>query len=89
VTTVAPQALTLLNGPLAHAAARALAERVAREAGPGPDALIARAYRLALGRDPDDRERALGREFLGRAPDAALGQFCLALLNLNEFVYPR
>ena len=61
VTTIAPQALTLLNGREAHDAARALAARVAREAGPEPDARIDRAYLLALGRRPDDQERTLAR----------------------------
>jgi hypothetical protein len=87
VTTIAPQALSLLNGRIAHDAARALAARVAREAGPGPDARIARAYLLTLGRPPDDQEHRLAREFLGAEPDATLVAFCLALLNVNEFVY--
>ncbi|HEX8200009.1 MAG TPA: DUF1553 domain-containing protein, partial [Isosphaeraceae bacterium] len=87
VTTIAPQALTLLNGRIAHDAARALAARVAREAGPDPDARVARAYLLTLARPPDDRERALARAFLGDQPQASLIGLCLALVNVNEFVY--
>ncbi|CAN5775288.1 PSD1 and planctomycete cytochrome C domain-containing protein [soil metagenome] len=89
VTTIAPQALALLNDPIAHQAANALAERVEREAGPGLADRIARAYRLALGRDPDEQERRIAEEFLKSEGDeaAAWTNFCLALLNVNEFVY--
>jgi hypothetical protein len=85
VTTIAPQALTLLNSQLASDAARALAARVAREAGPDPDAQIDRAYRLALARPPDPDEHHLARAFLGAGQ--TLSAYCRALLNINEFVY--
>jgi hypothetical protein len=85
VTTIAPQALSLLNSPLAAGSARALAARAGREAGAGTDARIGRAYLLALGRSPDTTEAALARDFL--ASGGAFADFCLALLNLNEFVY--
>ncbi len=87
VTTIAPQALSLLNGKLAADSARGLAERVAREAGPEPSARVDRAYRLALGRGPDAAERELSLAFLNGNDQAALADFCLALLNVNEFVY--
>jgi hypothetical protein len=70
-STVAPQALFLLNHPFVveqsrHAAARLLAEEQEDEA------RIGRAYRLALGRPPDDGERQVARRFLrGRASDPA------------------
>jgi hypothetical protein len=87
VTTIAPQALSLLNGRLALDSTRALANRVAREAGPEPAARIDRAYRLTLGRGPDPLEKQLADDFFRRADETALVDFCLALLNLNEFVY--
>jgi hypothetical protein len=87
VTTIAPQALSLLNGKLALDSSRALAERVAREAGPEPAARIDRAYRLALGRSPDAVERRLAESFLAEGGETALADFCLAILNVNEFVY--
>jgi hypothetical protein len=87
VTTIAPQALSLLNGKLALDSSRALADRVAREAGPDASARVDRAYRLALGRGPDPVERRLAEGFLLQGEDASLADFCLALLNLNEFVY--
>jgi Protein of unknown function (DUF1553)/Protein of unknown function (DUF1549) len=87
VTTIAPQALSLLNGKLALDASKALADRVAREAGPDSSARVDRAYRLALGRGPDPTERQLSLSFLNGADQASLADFCLAILNVNEFVY--
>ena len=85
VTTIAPQALTLLNSALANDAARALASRVERAAGSDIEAQIRQAYRLAFAREPDPEELRLAREFLGR--EGSLRLFCLALLNANEFLY--
>jgi hypothetical protein len=85
VTTIAPQALTLLNSRLANDAANALAGRLVREAHSDSDAQVRFAYRLLFARDPDPVEQRLAREFLARDP--ALRHFCLALLNTNEFIY--
>jgi hypothetical protein len=82
-STTAPQSLTLLNAEEVVAAARSTAERLKRES-PAPQDQIELAYRLALGRNPTDRERALGQAFLERSP---LSEFCRALFNLNAFVY--
>ena len=87
VTTIAPQALALLNGRLPAEAARSLADRLAREAGDDPGARIDLAYRLTLGRPPDPEERRLAREFLDADGGDAWAHFALALVNLNEFVY--
>jgi hypothetical protein len=87
VTTIAPQALTLLNSRLAHDAAQGLAARVRREAGTDPAARADRAYRLVFARPPDAEERRLAREFLADGDAAALVSYCRALLNANEFVY--
>jgi hypothetical protein len=86
-TTIAPQALTLLNSQLAVDAARALAVRVGREAGPDLDAQVGRAYRLVFARPPDPDERRMAREFLGEGNGQKLFEFCRALLNTNEFLY--
>jgi hypothetical protein len=85
VTTIAPQALTLLNSTIAHEAAAALADRALREAGPDPDARIRRIFCRAYGRLPQAEEIALCRSFL--AGDPSLEHLCLALLNANEFVF--
>jgi hypothetical protein len=86
VTTIAPQALSLLNSALSADAARELAARARREAGADTEAQVRRAYLLALGRRPDPPEQALARAFLA-AGGTSFRDFCLALLNLNEFVY--
>jgi hypothetical protein len=98
VSTFAPQALILLNGPFMQEQSRALAARLLREAGPGNAARVERAYRLALARPPRPVELRTALEFLDAqaellrdrvddAAAAALADFCLALLNRNEFVY--
>lgn len=83
-TTVAPQALTLLNGEFVRGEAKAFAARVEREAGADFDARIDRAYRLALIRAPRDAERSAARRFLTTQP---LADFCHVLFNTNEFLY--
>ncbi len=66
VTTVAPQALILLNGEFVEQQAHAMAERIAREA-PGDAAKqIDLAYRLALGRAATDAERQVAAGYLAR-----------------------
>ncbi|HEY4311526.1 MAG TPA: DUF1549 and DUF1553 domain-containing protein [Pirellulales bacterium] len=57
ISTVAPQALALLNNDFVHAQSDALAERVVREAGPEKLAQIERAWWLALSRAPTQAER--------------------------------
>ncbi len=66
ISTTATQALTLLNNEFVLKQARGLAERVAGEAGAAPDAQLARAYMIALGRAPSDEEKRLGLEFVER-----------------------
>ena len=87
VTTIAPQALSLLNSQLAIGAARGLADRIAREAGPDPADRVDLAFRIALGRRPTAEECSRAVQFLADGPDSAPVSLCLALLNLNEFVY--
>ena len=55
VTTQPGQALALLNGEFANAAAAKLADRVVAEAGDEPQRQLARAFELALNRPPDRR----------------------------------
>jgi hypothetical protein len=102
-TTVAPQALILMNSTLARNAAAALAARVTKSAGEGapPERLIEEAYAVALSRAPLPEESALASDFLqaqtGRlggasrtptqAASEAFAHFCQVLLETNEFVY--
>jgi hypothetical protein len=116
VSTFAPQALILLNGPFMQEQSKALAARVLRDGGKDRAAHINRAYRLALARPPREVERKIALEFLEGQTElirdrllarlsvglpsqmsaevdpayaAALADFCLALLNRNEFVYVK
>jgi hypothetical protein len=66
VSTVAPQALTLLNGEFIHEQAAALANRLIRETGRDDLARVERAYRLAFSRAPSESERTAVLEFLDR-----------------------
>jgi hypothetical protein len=75
----------MLNSPLSSQAAAALAERTKREAGASLPRRIEHAYLLTLGRRPDADEQQLAHGFL--ASGASFPDYCLALLNLNEFVY--
>ncbi len=85
VTTIAPQALTLLNSRLANDAARDFAARIALEAGPDRDSQVDLAYQIAFARKPDDDERRTARTYFEQG--GAVRRFCLALLNANEFLY--
>jgi hypothetical protein len=64
ITTVAPQALTLLNGDFINRQAGYFARRLEREAGSDPEKQIERAYLLALCRLPTEKEMAAMMRFL-------------------------
>ena len=83
-STVAPQALSLLNGPLALEASREFARRLEREAVTDRAAQVRLAFSLALGREPDAGEQRRCVEFL---QSRSLPELCRALFNLNEFIY--
>ena len=95
-TTVAPQALLLMNNAQVRTSVRAWAKTLASQ--PATDA-VKRAYLTALGRPPSDDETATAAEFLrtqtesyktagkADAPELALTDFCQSLVSLNEFVY--
>lgn len=58
---------------------------MSREAGPRAEAQVDRADLLTLARPPDAAEKALASDFFRSG--GRLHEFCLALLNLNEFLY--
>ena len=64
--------------------AAAFADRLHRECGEDPKQIVERAWGLATGRSPTDREYELSLEFL---KDQPLQEFALAILNLNELIY--
>lgn len=62
-TTNTPlQALTLLNDPIYVEAARKLAERAIHEGGSAADGRLEFAFRVATGRDPNEKERGILRK---------------------------
>lgn len=85
-TTIAPQALILMNNPMVLFQAGKFAERVRAEAGANAGRQVDRAFTLALGRAPDDAERARALAFIGES-SSGLEEFCHVLFNLNEFIY--
>jgi hypothetical protein len=114
VSTFAPQALILMNGPFTREQSKAMAVDLARTAGRDTDQQIAVLFRRTLGRLPtaqeldtarsflkqqgaDIRDRLLARHDVGLPRDLpigadlavvrALADLCLAMFNLNEFVY--
>ncbi|WP_165073897.1 PSD1 and planctomycete cytochrome C domain-containing protein [Paludisphaera rhizosphaerae] len=87
-TTTVTQTLLLINGPWTLDRAKALAARLTREAGESPRERVALAYRLALGRAPDEDEAAAGEAFLRRGDEKqAIVDYCHVLLNSSEFLY--
>jgi hypothetical protein len=83
-STVAPQALSLLNSPLVTEVARAFAQRVEREAGVDPRAQVTRAFALTVQREPAEAELAA---CLRLREQRSLVELCRALVNVNEFLY--
>jgi hypothetical protein len=100
-TTVASQALFLVNHPFVREQALHFARRVLADAPCADASGVAAAYRLALGRMPSAEETAEAMAFLqryvslaaskGRKPEeahsAAWQSFCQVLLVRNEFLY--
>jgi hypothetical protein len=86
VSTVPTQALTLLNNPFVLRQAQLFARRLEQEASGGVDARIDRAYRIALGRPPTEKESAVALDLVERG---SLADLAHVMLNLNEFLYLR
>ena len=85
-STVAPQALLLMNNAFINMQAKFFAQRVQMEAGTDAEAQIARAFELALARPPNDYEREKALKFVTSDPHG-LVDLCQTLFNLNEFAY--
>ena len=85
VTTVAPQALALLNSEFMERQARNLAARVQKTYPDDRDAWVRGAWQLALSRDPSPQEKEKALSFLDAA-STKLDKLCLVLLNTSEFL---
>ncbi len=83
-STVAPQALALMNSTFTAEQAESFAERMREQGGDEPEALVDAGWRLALGRPPTAQERATAVAYLERN---SLPQLGLLLFNMSEFVY--
>ena len=92
-STTAPQALMLLNSDFAHGIAAKIAAQLNEQHGSDAAALITDATLHCLSRQPTGQEIEIGQKFLQKQTTLtpgfheALADYCLALLNSNEFVY--
>jgi mono/diheme cytochrome c family protein len=100
-STVAPQALYLMNNARVERLAGEFAKRVAAEASADPLAQVERVYWIALSRPPSPAEKEAGVAALaaltaewvkaGNTPDAArpkaLASYCHAVVNAAGFLY--
>ncbi|MBC7820213.1 MAG: DUF1553 domain-containing protein, partial [Planctomycetaceae bacterium] len=102
-TTVAPQALALLNDQFVRRVSLDFAERLLKESGAEPAQWIERGYQLALARAPSEQERTAALTFVEgqlherqkRATQTpveeirrqSLADLCQAFFSLNEFLY--
>jgi hypothetical protein len=83
-STVAPQALAMMNSEFTATQAQRFAERVRKEAGQTPTALVDAAWRIAFARTPADSERRTALAYLERN---SLDRLCLLIFNMSEFLY--
>jgi Protein of unknown function (DUF1553) len=98
-TTVAPQALLLMNSPHVRSWAGAFAKRCSSSPTESLADVVTRAYSLALNRVPTKRERADATTFIeeqlaryrdenpAKARELAVTDFAQVILSLNEFIY--
>jgi hypothetical protein len=103
ITTVAPQALALLNDSFLRDRSADFARRLLAESAPAPEGWASRGIELALGRSPSHAELTASAHFLetqlarrqARDPSQtmdehrlrALTDYAQALFSLNEFIY--
>ena len=93
-STVAPQALFLMNSPWVGEVVRGLVERPEIAAEKEPPKRIAALYRILYGREPTAKEDRLGRDFVealeqehAAAPLGPWQTYAQALLLSNEFLF--
>ena len=96
VTTVAPQALAMMNNPQVQGFAKAFESGIVQTSIP---ASVSKGYKIAFGREPTERELSDACAFVeeqkakyqadGKQDNVqlALVDFCQAILSLNEFMY--
>lgn len=94
-TTVAPQALLLMNGTQVRGWAVALAKQIEPKLAQGESfdwkPVVTEIYQRVLTREPREKELAAALAVLDKTPTQerlhALTDFCQVMLGLNEFAY--
>jgi hypothetical protein len=87
-TTVAPQALYLMNNKFAAELSRQLAGRKDVLNLADVDQRISRVYQILYSRAPSEHEQALARIYLGAQPTVeSWSTYVQTLLMTNEFVF--
>ena len=88
ISTTAPQSLALLNSDFTRDAAARLA-RVAAKKTSDQTAQFTYCYLRLLNRAPNPVELEVCTQLVSASPDPkqGLAELCLALINLNEFLY--
>ena len=84
-STIAPQALIMMNNAAIGMNAKYFAQRL-QSLTPNTNEQVKTAYQLALSRPPTAAEIHQATEFI-RSSTYGLNDFCQALFNINEFVY--
>jgi hypothetical protein len=84
-TTVAPQALTLMNGEFMVSQATKLASLATKEHPGKPAEWVETVWQRAIGRAPTVAEKS--KALTAVTDEASLARLCLVVLNLNEFLY--
>jgi hypothetical protein len=85
-TTVAPQALYLLNDPFVRRSALKLAERLLSTEGLDDVGRAKLAYRLTLGRDPNSAESERARLFVAEITELSKASFQLAAKDTADTI---
>jgi hypothetical protein len=83
-STVAPQALAMMNSEFTVAQADKFASRIKKLAGESPESLVDTAWKLAFGRLPTPQERETALDYLRRN---SLPRLALLIFNMSEFIY--
>lgn len=96
-STVAPQALVMLNSDIIRGIATKFATQARPDTQTSIEQTIDRAYQLALSRPPTEAEQQTMQQFIQRqqasrgtdanAESLAVRDFCHLILCMNEFVY--
>ena len=90
-STVATQALYLMNDSMVRELAASFAKRVEREAGTDPAQQVERVYWLAVSRAPTPAEKDAALTTLQKLgnlnAEAPLAKLCLAVFNTAAFIY--